>query len=71
VQDEDLIRMANQIAAFFTPYSEDEAVKGVANHIAMFWEPRMRRQLHAIAGSAKDLDPLVRRALDEPALKTA
>ena len=71
MQDEDLIRMANQIAAFFAPYSEEEAVAGVANHIKQFWEPRMRTQLFAIAGGAKDLDPLVRRALEDPALAPA
>lgn len=68
MQDDDLIRMANQIAAFFAPYSEDEAVAGIADHIAKFWEPRMRKQLFAIAADAKGLDPLVARALKDPSL---
>ncbi|HMT13424.1 MAG TPA: formate dehydrogenase subunit delta, partial [Aestuariivirga sp.] len=34
--------MANQIAGFFAPYGEAEAVKEVAAHINAFWEPRMR-----------------------------
>jgi formate dehydrogenase subunit delta len=68
MQDDDLIRMANQIAAFFTPYSEDEAVAGIADHLAKFWEPRMRKQLLAIAPGAKGLDPLVARALEDPAV---
>lgn len=71
MENEDLVRMANQIAAFFTPYTEEEAVKGIANHIAMFWEPRMRKQLRAIAGNAPGLDPLVVRALEDPSLAPA
>lgn len=68
MQDADLIRMANQIAAFFAPYTEEEAVSGIADHIAKFWEPRMRKQLLAIAGEATDLDPLVLHALKDPSL---
>lgn len=45
MKDEDLIRMANQIADFFEPYPHDKAVAGVADHIDSFWEPRMRLQL--------------------------
>jgi formate dehydrogenase subunit delta len=40
-----LIRMANQIADFFGPYSPEEAVAGVQTHIAKFWSPVMRRDL--------------------------
>jgi len=68
MQDDDLIRMANQIAAFFAPYSEEEAVAGITDHIAKFWEPRMRKQLLAIAAEAKGIDPLVARALKDPSL---
>jgi formate dehydrogenase subunit delta len=46
-ETETLTRMANQIAGFFTPYGEAEAVKEVAAHINAFWEPRMRRALLA------------------------
>ena len=63
-----LVRMANQIASFFTPYTDEEAVAGIADHIAKFWEPRMRKQLLAISKGAKGLDPLVRRALKDPAI---
>jgi len=39
-----LIRMANDIAAFFAAEPDRKvAVTGVANHIVRFWEPRMRR----------------------------
>ncbi len=41
--------MANQIAQFFAPYPEPEAVAGVRDHLARFWDPTMRRDLLAIA----------------------
>jgi formate dehydrogenase subunit delta len=41
-----LIRMANDIAAFFAAEPDHKmAVAGVANHIVRFWEPRMRREI--------------------------
>ena len=33
MQADDLVRMANQIAQFFTPYPTDEAVAGVEEHL--------------------------------------
>ncbi|WP_027151619.1 formate dehydrogenase subunit delta [Mesorhizobium sp. WSM2561] len=42
---EKLVRMANQIAAFFHSKPREEGIAGVAEHINKFWEPRMRRQL--------------------------
>ncbi len=42
-----LVRMANQIAKFFEPYSGEQAVSGVQNHIKKFWSPVMRRDLAA------------------------
>ncbi|MFO1147931.1 MAG: formate dehydrogenase subunit delta [Alsobacter sp.] len=44
-----LVMMANQIAQFFTSFSHDEAVRGVAAHINQFWDPRMRRRFLAAA----------------------
>lgn len=40
-----MARRANDIARFWEPYTHDEAVEGVAAHIANSWEPRFRRQL--------------------------
>ena len=59
-----LDRMANQVAAFFRSYPEDDAVAGVHDHIRAFWPPVRRRNLaaRAEAGSA-ELDPLVVAAL--------
>ena len=45
--NEKLVRMANQIAAFFRSYPQDEAVAGIHKHVTAFWTPRMREQLAA------------------------
>lgn len=42
-----MVHMANQIAMNFGAYSRDEAIKLTTKHLQDFWEPRMRRQLHA------------------------
>lgn len=49
-----LVTMANQIADFFRPYLEDEAVKNTYEHLIQFWEPRMRVKMiaHVAAGGA-------------------
>ena len=49
VRREELVRMANQIAHFFAPYPEADAIDGVRDHIEKFWDPAMRRALIAIA----------------------
>ena len=55
-----LARMANQIAAFFRSYPEEEAVAGVQDHIVAFWAPRMRADLDAVLDEPRlGLDPLV------------
>lgn len=59
MNDTDLIRMANQITAYFAAYPKSEAVDGIAKHVHLFWDPRMRNQLKAyIDKSGKDLEPL-------------
>lgn len=61
---EKLIRMANQIADFFRPYPEDQAVKGIYDHLMAFWTPGMRRTLRDCTGHERDkLDPLVAKSL--------
>jgi formate dehydrogenase subunit delta len=57
--EERLVYMANQIARFFVSQPHDAAVKGVAKHIADFWDPRMRQQIRAhVAAGGAGLDPL-------------
>jgi formate dehydrogenase subunit delta len=64
-RDAELVRMANQIAAFFAAYPEPEATAGVARHIRAFWERGMRRDLAALlARGGAGLDPLARRGAE-------
>jgi formate dehydrogenase subunit delta len=61
-----LIRMANQIGAFFEAMPDrPEALEGIALHLKKFWEPRMRRELlDAIdAGSASGSSAMVLEAI--------
>lgn len=65
MKDEDVLRMSRQIATFFAPYEEHEAVEGVANHIRQFWEPRMREHLYDLHARDPDrLHPHVRAAAE-------
>ena len=63
---ETLVRMANQIADFFKSQPEEDALKGAANHIRYFWDPRMRTKMaeHLKAGGA-GLSPLARAAVEQ------
>jgi formate dehydrogenase subunit delta len=45
MEAENMVHMANQIAAFFASYPKEQAVAGVADHLQKFWEPRMRKQI--------------------------
>jgi formate dehydrogenase subunit delta len=58
--------MANQIGKFFASQGHDRAVAGVAEHLAKFWDPRMRAAIiaHLDAGGG-GLDPPVREAVDK------
>jgi len=44
----DIVRMANQIATYFSSYPHDEALHGVVDHITHFWDPRMRAHLREL-----------------------
>ena len=58
-----LVYMANQIGKFFAAQGQS-AVPGIADHIAKFWDPRMRAAIlaHLDAGGA-GLDDLPRQAI--------
>ena len=64
-----LVQMANDIGNFFRaePVRED-AVAGIANHIAKFWTKRMRQKLAAHGEGG--LDELPREALRRLAVQT-
>jgi formate dehydrogenase subunit delta len=60
-----LIKMANQIAAFFDGeggHNTEEAATLVATHLRRYWEPRMRKQIveHLQSHGGEGLDELAR-----------
>jgi len=62
-----LVRMANDIGKFFRSQGEERAIPGIVNHIRLFWEPRMKKQIFAYldeSGGA-GLDPLPLKALEK------
>jgi formate dehydrogenase subunit delta len=63
---EHLVKMANAIGQFFGAEPErEDAIAGIANHIAKFWTKRMRDKLAARVKRDGDagLDELPREAL--------
>ncbi|MDD5034474.1 MAG: formate dehydrogenase subunit delta [Methylococcaceae bacterium] len=45
---ENLVRMTNDIVAFFqSDPDRSAAVRGVVEHLSKFWEPRMRKRIIA------------------------
>lgn len=60
-QREHLIHMANQIAANFATMGDVDAAAATADHIAMFWDRRMKA---SVLEDATGLSPIARAALD-------
>ncbi|MBX3540650.1 MAG: formate dehydrogenase subunit delta [Chelatococcus sp.] len=60
-----LVRMANQIAAFFKAQGAETAPAAIAEHLRLFWEPRMRNAIIELEGNgaATALDPLAAAAV--------
>lgn len=60
-----LIYMANQMDRFFASQKHDTAVTGLADHIAKFWDPRMRRMItaHVDSTGGAGLQPLALEAV--------
>ncbi len=59
-----LVYMANQIGKFFAHQGEAKAVASIADHLAKFWDPRMRAAIIAhLDSGGTGLDPLVLRAV--------
>jgi formate dehydrogenase subunit delta len=53
---ERLIHMANQIARFWVSQKHEAAVTGMSEHIAKYWDPRMRANIRAhLAGGGAGL----------------
>jgi formate dehydrogenase subunit delta len=65
MDNRDMIRMANQIAAFFNGSGPEVAVRDAAEHINKFWDPRMRTALIAhLATGGEGLDPTILKTRD-------
>jgi formate dehydrogenase subunit delta len=48
MNNDNLVKMANQISRFFEVWTDREAARGeVADHLVRFWDPRMRAALCA------------------------
>lgn len=66
MQDDDIVRMANQIAQFFSVYPEEDAVEGIRDHLVKFWPPTMRKDLlvvtNGLVPSETPVHPLVFKA---------
>jgi formate dehydrogenase subunit delta len=62
--DERLVYMANQIARAFEAIGHEAAAAATADHIASFWDPRMKTRIFAMmdAGTAT-LSPPARDAI--------
>jgi formate dehydrogenase subunit delta len=60
-----LVRMANDIAAFYAAASgPEEAAQSIFSHVKRFWDPRMRAQILAhYASGGEGLVPVVRQAV--------
>ncbi len=61
---ERLVYMANQIAKNFAATSHESAAYATADHIAQFWDPRMKRMIfERLEAGGQGLDPLAREAI--------
>ena len=63
---EKLVSMANQIGIFFKSYPEEVGVEGIREHIAKFWNRKMREELfaHIDSQDGQDLEPFVAKAIE-------
>lgn len=58
-----LVYMANQIARNFAAQGEETAIAATVEHIASFWDPRMKAQILA-TNPAEGLNPIARAAVE-------
>ena len=63
---ERLVYMANQIAKFFASQKDRDPSEGAAEHLRLYWEPRMRKAIIAhVAAGGEGLDPVARAAVEK------
>jgi formate dehydrogenase subunit delta len=61
-----LVYMANQIGKFFVSQGDAVAVKGTAEHIKKFWDPRMLKAIFAhLDNGGAGLEPVARQAIEQ------
>jgi formate dehydrogenase subunit delta len=61
---EKLVYMANQIGRFFAHQPDAAAIANTADHLAKFWDPRMRKAiLDYIDRGGEGLQPRVQQAV--------
>ena len=59
-----LVHMANQIGQFFGHQPEDTAAANIADHLAKYWDPRMRKTIIAhLADGGAGLAPATAKAV--------
>ena len=59
-----LVYMANQIAKNFAGMTADQAALATADHVAQFWDPRMRRMIDdRLEAGGDGLDPIALAAI--------
>ena len=63
---EKLVRMANQIGDYFKAMPEHEAVNGAADHLRLYWTPKMVGEIIAYVDSGHvGLNAVAGRAVGE------
>ena len=68
MQDTKLVHMANEISTYFAAYPVAEASAGIADHIRLFWTPKMRAAFVArITAHPEGVAPLVLAAFGQSA----
>ncbi len=60
-----LVRMANQIGAFYAAMPDGEATTGAASHLRLYWTPKMIDELLAFTSRGSDaLNPTAAHAVE-------
>jgi formate dehydrogenase subunit delta len=60
-----LVRMANQIGAFYAAMPDGEATTGAASHLRAYWTPKMIDELLAFASQGQGgLNPTAAHAVE-------
>lgn len=65
MQIDKLVYMVNQITRNFAVQGEAKAIAATTEHLKLFWDPRMRREILAhLAAGGEGLEPVSRAALE-------